>query len=153
MKKMFLILVLAMMIAVQPVSAQNADKQPFCTTCELENLNADVYVVIADEIGGQLISGQFARIAYSTDQLKDVDLGMSPEEIAKFLASNGFSYLKEGGDAYFIVKLGNQYLLVEVDRLGGSYGPLKIQTYEKIIRQNLTPFLQVVIPRPQKQST
>lgn len=145
-------LILATVVAVQSSTAQLLDKDPICITCELENVNADAYVVIADEIAGQLISGQFARITHSKG-LKDVEVAMSPEEIAKFLASDGFNYLKEGGDAYFIVKLENQYLLVEVDRLGGSYGPLKIQSYDKVIRQNLSPFLEVIIPRTKKPNT
>lgn len=153
MKKVLFMTVFVCMIALQPVAAQNGlDKQPFCTTCELENINADVYVVISDEIAGQLISGQFARITYSATE-KDLSVAMSPEEIAKFLASDGFNYLKEGGDVYFTVQLGNQYFLVEVDRSGGSYGPLKIQTYEKTVRPNLTPFMQVIIPRPKKETS
>ncbi len=128
-----------MMIAVQPVSAQNADKRPFCTTCEKDGLIADVYIVIPDDITGQLISGQFKRITYLEGK-NDAPIAMSLEEIAAFVESDGFNHLKENGDVYFTLLLDNKYFLVEVEKLGGSYGPLKIQSYNKTIRDHLNPF-------------
>lgn len=148
---MFPILVLAMMIAVQPVIAQNGiDKSPTCTTCKVDNLIADVYNLTPEDVPGQLISGQFAYVMHLNGK-KDAPIDMTLEEIAEFVNSAGFNYLKENGDVYFTVLLENKYFLVEVERLGDSYGPLKIQSNDKTIREHLSPFLQVIIPRLKKE--
>ena len=152
MKSMFLVLVLATVVAVHPLAAQNGvDRNPFCSSNEFNGLNADVYIVLPDDISGQLISGQFARVAELFGCPKVV---MTSDEITAFIHSDGFNLLKDGGDVYFVLESQQKRILVELIKLGDSYQLVKNGSYdEKVVGKNAQPFLQLVIPRPQKRTS
>lgn len=152
MKRVFLFLVLATVIAVHPLAAQNGvDRNPFCISNDVSGLNADVYVILPDDISGQLISGQFARVA---EQFECPKVGMTSDEIIAFIHSDGFNFLKDGGDVYFVLESQQKRILVELIKLGDSYQLVKNGSYdEKVVEKNVQPFLQLVIPRPQKRTS
>lgn len=149
---MFLMLVLATVVAVHPLTAQNGvDKNPFCSSNKFNELNADVYVVLPDDIPGQLISGQFARVAKQFDCPR---VAMTPDEVIEFIHSDGFNLLKDGGDVYFLVMQKKGYVLWELIKLGDAYQLSKSLSYdEQVVEKTAQPFLQLIIPRPQKRST
>ena len=147
MKRVFLFLVLATVVAVHPAAAQNGvDRNPFCISNDVSGLNADVYVILPDDISGQLISGQFARVA---EQFECPKVGMTSDEITAFIHSDGFNFLKDGGDVYLVLESQQKRTLIEVVKLGDSYQLVKNGSYdEKVVGKNAQPFLQLIIPRP-----
>lgn len=149
---MFLVMVLAAIVAVQPLTAQNGvDRKPFCISNDVSGLNADVYVILPDDISGQLISGQFARVA---EQFECPKVGMTSDEIIAFIHSDGFNFLKDGGDVYFVLESQQKRTLIEVVKLGDSYQLVKNGSYdEKVVGKNAQPFLQLIIPRPQRRTS
>ena len=152
MKSMFLVLVLATVVAVHPLAAQNGvDRNPFCSSNEFNGLNADVYIVLPDDIFGQLISGQFTRVA---EQFNCPRVAMTPDEVVAFIHSDGFNLLKDGGDVYFVVTQKKGYVLWELIKLGDVYQLSKSISYDdQVVEKKSQPFLQLIIPRPQKRST
>ena len=149
MRKTKLMITLAMLMITSVVSAQGVDISPFCTTCELENIDADVYIVLPADIAGQLISGQFRRVM-DLEGKKDAPIAMSVEEVTAFIESDGFNHLKQYGDVYATVLLNKKYFLMEIKKIGNSYEPLQVQSYYKVVSDDLTPFLQLIIPRQKK---
>mgnify|MGYP006999872248 CR=1 FL=1 len=149
---MFLMLVLATVVAVHPLTAQNGvDRNPFCNSNTFKGLNADVYIVLPDDIRGQLISGQFMRVAKQFDCPR---VAMTPDEVIEFIHSDGFNLLKDGGNVYFVVMQNKRYALWELIKLGDAYQLSKSLSYdEQVVEKTAQPFLQLIIPRPQKRST
>lgn len=115
--------------------------EPICLTCETADLIADVYLVPPDGIQGQLISGQFYRIA---GLFKEVEISF--EDLACFLDSKGREFVKMGGGAYIIIAQGNRHYLAELIRKNEShFDAPKIVSMNEVI--NDAPFINVILPR------
>lgn len=151
MKSMFLVMVLAAIVAVQPLTAQNGvDRKPFCSSSKFKRINADVYIVIPDDILGQLVSGQFTRVA---EQFNCSRVAMTPDEIVLFLQSDGFNLLKDEGSVFFVIQQKNGYVLRELIKMGDTYRFSEPLSYDNhVVDSSIQPFLQLVIPRSKKKN-
>lgn len=136
----FIVLFLLLLFAIgNKVFAK--DTSVICLNCNEDNFIADVFVLLPDDLQGQLISGQFYKIADGK-----VKPEMTMEEIQLFLESNGRKYIKLCGESYFLLFKDRKYFLVEVIRNLDEIEELKIMSIYTVI-DTKTPFLNIVIPR------
>lgn len=117
------------------------DPSVLCLNCNEANHTADVFVLLPDDLEGQLISGQFYKLAAGK-----VRPEMTMEEINYFLENYGKKYIRLCGDSYFILVKDRKHFIVEVVRNLDEIEELKIMSIYTVFESN-APFLNIVLPR------
>ncbi len=144
MKKVITLCVLCMLVQLEMKSQQNQldTNQAWCASCNVQNLNADVFIVLPNKQWGNNITSQFQRVT-------DKSPYMSKNQIVDFLGTKGFEFLRFDGSAFFLMKEGKQISLVEIIKdMTGNFLWVT-QSIERIIK-NDENFVNVIIPRNYK---
>ncbi len=114
----------------------------FCMSTSNYSLCTDVYILLPDEFEGQLLTGQFCRIAGNLEKA-----AMTVEEMNEFMEKEDKSLIKYFGDAFLVLKKDKKYFLAEVIRNeDDSFEPVKFVPIDKTL-VNFSTFLNIIIPR------
>lgn len=143
MKKLILFVIATMLYSCVLFS----QKMPplFCMSTNNKLLSADVYILLPDEFEGQLLTGQFCRIAGNLE-----NAAMTYEEMNEFMKNEDKSLIKYFGDAYLVFKKDRKYILAEITRNeDDSFEPIKPVAIDKLIL-GFPTFINIIIPRRQK---
>lgn len=139
--KLFISAFMLLLVYIPTTAYGQPAMEPICLTCETADLIADVYIVPPDGIQGQLISGQFYKIA---GLYKEAEV--TYENFSCFLESKGREFIKIGGGAYLIITQNDKHYLAEVIRKDEShFEPLRVISMNDVIKD--APFINVILPR------